>query len=74
MAYPWIVKTTGVVNHFSVYAVDVDFGAFFRTFCCFLEDARERGVLRTVGSVYQFRHARLQDQLATTYTRPPTTR
>jgi hypothetical protein len=30
----------------------------------FLEDARERGVLRTVGSVYQFRHAILQDQLA----------
>jgi hypothetical protein len=35
----------------------------------FLEDARERGVLRTVGSVYQFRHARLQDQLAATYHR-----
>jgi hypothetical protein len=30
----------------------------------FLEDARERGVLRTVGPVYQFRHARLQDLLA----------
>jgi len=30
----------------------------------FLENARERGILRTVGSVYQFRHARLQDQLA----------
>ncbi|MGH3721874.1 MAG: hypothetical protein ACRDRI_24135 [Pseudonocardiaceae bacterium] len=30
----------------------------------FLEDARERGVLRTVGDVYQFRHATLQDQLA----------
>ena len=30
----------------------------------FLEDARERGVLRTVGGVYQFRHATLQDQLA----------
>jgi hypothetical protein len=30
----------------------------------FLEDARERNVLRTVGSVYQFRHARLQDRLA----------
>jgi hypothetical protein len=30
----------------------------------FLEDARERGVLRTVGAVYQFRHARLQDRLA----------
>ncbi|MGH2579120.1 MAG: hypothetical protein ACRDG9_15420, partial [Actinomycetota bacterium] len=30
----------------------------------FLEDARERGVLRTVGAVYQFRHATLQDHLA----------
>ena len=31
----------------------------------FLEDARSRGVLRTVGPVYQFRHARLKDRLAT---------
>ena len=30
----------------------------------FLEDAHERNVLRTVGPVYQFRHARLQDRLA----------
>jgi Zn-dependent protease with chaperone function len=30
----------------------------------FLEDARRRRVLRTVGPVYQFRHARLQDRLA----------
>ena len=30
----------------------------------FLEDARDRNVLRTVGPVYQFRHARLQDRLA----------
>jgi hypothetical protein len=30
----------------------------------FLEDARKRNVLRTVGPVYQFRHARLQDRLA----------
>jgi hypothetical protein len=29
-----------------------------------LEDAHQRGVLRTVGPVYQFRHARLQDRLA----------
>jgi hypothetical protein len=29
----------------------------------FLEDARARGVLRTAGPVYQFRHARLQDLL-----------
>jgi hypothetical protein len=39
-------------------------GLFPRQGINFLEDARERGVLRTVGSVYQFRHARLQDQLA----------
>lgn len=30
----------------------------------FLDDAHSRGVLRTVGPVYQFRHARLQDRLA----------
>lgn len=30
----------------------------------FLDDARERSVLRTVGPVYQFRHSRLQDRLA----------
>lgn len=30
----------------------------------FLEDARTRHVLRTVGPVYQFRHAKLQDRLA----------
>lgn len=30
----------------------------------FLDDARERNVLRTVGPVYQFRHARSQERLA----------
>ena len=30
----------------------------------FLDDARERNVMRTVGSAYQFRHSRLQDRLA----------
>jgi hypothetical protein len=29
----------------------------------FLEDAHQRNVLRAVGTVYQFRHARLQDYL-----------
>ena len=29
-----------------------------------LEDAHQRSILRTVGPVYQFRHARLQDRLA----------
>jgi hypothetical protein len=33
--YPWIVKTTGVVNHFYVYAVDDDFGPFFLKFCSY---------------------------------------
>lgn len=33
----------------------------------FLKDAHERGVLRIVGPVYQFRHARLQDKLAERY-------
>ena len=32
----------------------------------FLADAHERNILRTVGPVYQFRHARLQDRLAST--------
>jgi hypothetical protein len=30
----------------------------------FLEDARQRNVLRIIGPAYQFRHARLQDRLA----------
>lgn len=34
-AYPWIVKTTGWVNHFYVYAVDADFGTFFVEFCSY---------------------------------------
>lgn len=30
----------------------------------FLDDAYKQNVLRTVGPVYQFRHARLQDRLS----------
>ncbi|HEY3708482.1 MAG TPA: BTAD domain-containing putative transcriptional regulator [Amycolatopsis sp.] len=33
-------------------------------FMSFLDDAHRRGVLRQVGAVYQFRHARLQERLA----------
>ena len=36
----------------------------------FLEDARQRNVLRIIGPVYQFRHARLQDRLAAQAYRP----
>ncbi|WP_020660470.1 BTAD domain-containing putative transcriptional regulator [Amycolatopsis benzoatilytica] len=35
-------------------------------FMAFLDDAHRRGVLRQVGAVYQFRHARLQERLAAT--------
>ena len=34
-SYPWIVKTTGLVNHFYVYCVDADFGPFFIKFCSY---------------------------------------
>jgi hypothetical protein len=40
----------------------------------FLEDAHKRGVLRTAGPVYQFRHSRLQNRLAAQYTEPHPTR
>lgn len=30
--YPWIVRSTAMVNHFYVYAVDSDFGPFFIKF------------------------------------------
>ena len=33
----------------------------------FLDDAHQLGILRQVGAVYQFRHAQLQDRLATAY-------
>ncbi len=35
VAYPWIVRSTDVVNHFYVYAVDDDFGSFFLKFCSY---------------------------------------
>jgi hypothetical protein len=34
-SYPWIVRSTGVVNPFYVYAVDDDFGPFFLKFCSY---------------------------------------
>jgi hypothetical protein len=33
--YPWIVKSTGVVNQFYFYCVDADFGPFFIKFCSY---------------------------------------
>jgi hypothetical protein len=34
-SYPWIVKSTGMVNHFYFYCVDEDFGPFFIKFCTY---------------------------------------
>lgn len=34
-SYPWIVRSTGVVNHLYVYCVDDDFGPFFIKFCTY---------------------------------------
>jgi hypothetical protein len=34
-SYPWIVRSTGVVNHFYFYCVDADFGPFFVKFCSY---------------------------------------
>ena len=33
--YPWIVKSTAMVNHYYVYAVDRNFGPFFLKFCTY---------------------------------------
>jgi hypothetical protein len=33
--YPWIVKSTAMVNHFYFYAIDEDFGPFFLKFCTY---------------------------------------
>ena len=33
--YPWIVRTTGLVNQFYFYCLDADFGPFFLKFCSY---------------------------------------
>jgi hypothetical protein len=33
--YPWIVRSTGVINQFYFYCVDGDFGPFFLKFCSY---------------------------------------
>ena len=33
--YPWIVRTTAMVNHFYFYGTDDDFGPFFIKFCTY---------------------------------------
>ena len=33
--YPWLVRSTAMVNQFYFYAVDRDFGPFFLKFCTY---------------------------------------
>jgi hypothetical protein len=33
--YPWIVRSTALVNHYYIYAVDRNFGPFFLKFCTY---------------------------------------
>jgi hypothetical protein len=33
--YPWIVRSTALVNHYYFYGVDEDFGPFFLKFCSY---------------------------------------
>jgi hypothetical protein len=35
LTYPWIVRSTAMVNHYYIYAVDRDFGPFFLKFCSY---------------------------------------
>jgi hypothetical protein len=35
MAYPWLVRSSAMVNHFYFYCVDDDFGPFFIKFCTY---------------------------------------
>ena len=34
-SYPWVVRSTGMVNHFYFYCLDDDFGPFFLKFCSY---------------------------------------
>jgi hypothetical protein len=54
LSYPWIVKSTGLVNYYYFYCVDEDFGPFFIKFCwyfpynaklCLLTELREESSL-----------------------------
>jgi hypothetical protein len=35
VTYPWLVRSTAMVNHFYIYCVDRDFGPFFLKFCTY---------------------------------------
>src|SRR6266436_5217333 len=34
-SYPWLQRSTAIVNHYYIYAIDHDFGPFFLKFCSY---------------------------------------
>jgi hypothetical protein len=63
----WVVAGIGVSRAWPTTLAAAQLARRWRTplrLMKFLDDAHKRNVLRTVGPVYQFRHARLQDRLA----------
>ena len=34
-SYPWLQRSTAIVNHYYIYAIDRDFGPFFLKFCSY---------------------------------------
>jgi hypothetical protein len=70
-SFAWVglgLATAVAASHTSAYALAVAVMVLRRRgpvrLLSFLEDARSRQLLRRVGWVYQFRHARLQDRMA----------
>ena len=62
-----VIASVAVPESWSAALAFLQLSVRWRTplrFMRLLEDARQRSVLRTIGPVYQFRHARLQDRLA----------
>ena len=45
-AYPWLAHSMAVVNHYSFYAVDDDFGPFFLKFCSYFPYNATKGPSR----------------------------
>ncbi len=50
-AYPWIVRASGVINQFYVYAVDADFGPFFLKFSSYFPYNAKLCLLTELGRV-----------------------
>ena len=52
-AYPWIVRTTAMVNHYYFYGIDEDFGPFFLKFCTSTVSATASDGSSTAARLYE---------------------